>query len=139
MAEHQEALQPSFPQQPLEAQEGPQGFAGPWPRVDQDVAALAGFQPAPQQLDQLGLPLPRLQVAEWPRLHRSGLRGDGGGALGDAQVKRQRSHAAIVWRFAQKSWALLPIRIGAGRTNFRPSPAPGLCPFRPWMSVLRFH
>jgi hypothetical protein len=56
VAEHQEALQLALLVQALESQEGAEGFAGTGAGVDQHIAA-ALLQAAPQQLDQLNLPL----------------------------------------------------------------------------------
>ena len=68
MAEHHKALQPPFLLHGLEGQQGAEGFAGTRAGKHQHVliAALVALQPAPEQLDQLLLPLARLDggVAE---------------------------------------------------------------------------
>ena len=54
-------VQPALTAHRAETQQGPQGFAGPRACKDKKVAAAAlKFEPAPQQLDQLLLPLPWL-------------------------------------------------------------------------------
>ena len=54
-------VQPALIAHRAETQQGPQGFAGPRACKDKKVAAAAlKFEPAPQQLDQLLLPLPWL-------------------------------------------------------------------------------
>ena len=61
-------VQPALTAHRAETQQGPQGFAGPRACKDKKVAAAAlKFEPAPQQLDQLLLPLPWLNP---PWLHR---------------------------------------------------------------------
>ena len=67
MAEDHEMLQPALIAHGTESQQGPKGFACPWPSKHQQVAAAAlKLEPASQQLDQLLLPLPWLDrgVAE---------------------------------------------------------------------------
>ena len=61
MAEDHEMVQPALIAHDPESQKGSQGFAGPWACKNQKVPAAAlKFEPAPQQLDQLLLPLPGL-------------------------------------------------------------------------------
>ena len=68
MAEDNEMVQPALIAHRAESQQGSQGFACPWACKHQKVAAASlKFEPAPQQLDQLLLPSPRLNL---PRLHR---------------------------------------------------------------------
>ena len=68
MAEDQEMVQPALIAHRAESQQGPQGFACPWACKYQKITAAAfKFEPAPQQLDQLLLPLPWLNPL-W--LHR---------------------------------------------------------------------
>ena len=59
MAKHHKVLQPPFLLHGLEGQQGAEGFAGTGSGEHQRVliAAVVAFQPAPQQLDQLLLPL----------------------------------------------------------------------------------
>ena len=58
MAEDQEMAQPALIAHRAETQQGPQGFACPWACKHQKITAAAlKFEPAPQQLDQLLLPL----------------------------------------------------------------------------------
>ena len=68
MAEHHKALQPPFLLHGFEGQQGAEGFAGTGSGKHQHVliACLGALKPAPEQLDQLLLPLPRLDngVAE---------------------------------------------------------------------------
>ncbi len=67
MAEDHEMLQPALIAHGTESQQGPKGFACPWPSKHQHVAAAAlKLKPSSQQLDQLLLPLPWLDrgVAE---------------------------------------------------------------------------
>ena len=67
MAEDQEMVQPALIAHGAESQQRPEGFACPWAGKHQQVAAAAlKLEPAPQQLDQLLLPLPWLDrgVAE---------------------------------------------------------------------------
>ena len=68
MAEHHKALQPPFLLHGLEGQQGAEGFAGTGAGKHQHVliADLIALKPAPEQLDQLLLPLARLDrgVAE---------------------------------------------------------------------------
>ena len=96
MAEHHKAIQPLFLVQLMEAEQGPQGFAGPWAGVDQHIGPLPSAvypigdllaKACPQQLDQLALPLPGLQPQRRQRL-----------ALGctQAEVKGGGSHHSIV-------------------------------------------
>jgi len=59
-----------------ESQQRPEGFACPWAGKDQQVAAAAlKLEPAPQQLNQLLLPLPWLNVSwlNWSWLPLAGL------------------------------------------------------------------
>ena len=64
MAEDQEMVQPALIAHRAESQQGPQGFACPWPCKHQKITAAAlKFEPAPQQLDQLLLPLPWLNLS----------------------------------------------------------------------------
>ena len=61
MAEDQEMVQPALIAHGAESQQRPEGFACPWACKHQQVAAAAlQLEPAPQQLDQLLLPLPWL-------------------------------------------------------------------------------
>jgi len=56
-----------------ESQQRPEGFACPWAGKHQQVAAAAlELEPAPQQLNQLLLPLPWLNVP-WLKLAGLGL------------------------------------------------------------------
>jgi hypothetical protein len=68
VAEHHKALQPSFLLHGLKGQESTESFARTGTRKHQDVliAGLVALYPAPEQLDQLLLPLARLDdgVAE---------------------------------------------------------------------------
>ena len=71
MAEDQEMGQPALIAHRAETQQGPQGFACPWACKHQKITAAAlKLEPAPQQLDQLLLPLPWLNVS---RLNQSWL------------------------------------------------------------------
>ena len=61
MAKDHEMVQPALIAHGPESQQGPEGFACPGACKHQQVAAAAlKFEPAPQQLDQLLLPLPGL-------------------------------------------------------------------------------
>ena len=61
MAEDQEMVQPALIPHGAESQQRPEGFASPGASKHQQVAAAAlELEPAPQQLDQLLLPLPWL-------------------------------------------------------------------------------
>ena len=61
MAEDHEMVQPALIPHGAESQQGPEGFSCPWACKHQQVAAAAlKLEPAPQQLDQLLLPLPWL-------------------------------------------------------------------------------
>ena len=62
MAEHHKALQPPFLLHGLEGQQGAEGFTGTGASEDQYVliAGLVAIKTAPEQLDQLLLPLARL-------------------------------------------------------------------------------
>ena len=61
MAEDQEMLQPALTAHGAESQQRPEGFACPGAcKHQQVVAAALKLEPAPQQLDQLLLPLPGL-------------------------------------------------------------------------------
>ena len=63
MAEHQEMVQPALITHGAESQQRPEGFTCPGACKHQQVAASAlKLEPAPQQLDQLLLPLPWLNV-----------------------------------------------------------------------------
>ena len=76
MAEDQEMVQPALIAHRAESQQGPQGFACPWACKHQQVAAAAlELEPSPQQLDQLLLPLPWLNVSRlnWSWLPLAGL------------------------------------------------------------------
>ena len=67
MAEDHEMFQQALIAHGTESQQGPKGFACPWPSKHEQVAAAAlKPEPASQQLDQLLLPLPWLDrgVAE---------------------------------------------------------------------------
>ena len=68
MAEHHKALQLPFLLHGLKGQQGAEGFAGTRASKHQDVliTGLVALKPAPEQLDQLLLPLARLDggVAE---------------------------------------------------------------------------
>jgi hypothetical protein len=74
VAEHQKSLQPALLLHGLEAQQRAEGFPGTGPGKHQDVllTGMAAFEPASKQLNQLLLPLARLDggVAEL-------IRGDG--------------------------------------------------------------
>ena len=71
MAEDQEMVQPALITHGAESQQRSEGFAGPGAGKHQQVAAAAlELEPAPQQLDQLLLPLPWLNV---PWLNLAGL------------------------------------------------------------------
>ena len=74
MAEDHEMAQPTVIAHCTESQQGPQGFSGSWTGKHQKVAAAAfKLKSASQQLDQLLLPLPWLNL---PRLNRgAALRG----------------------------------------------------------------
>ena len=64
MAEDQEMVQPALIPHGAESQQSPEGFACPWAGKHQQVAAAAlELEPAPQQLNQLLLPLPWLYLA----------------------------------------------------------------------------
>ena len=66
MAEDQEMVQPALIAHGAESQQRPEGFACPGACKHQQVAAAAlKLEPASQQLDQLLLPLPWLNL---PRL-----------------------------------------------------------------------
>ena len=63
MAEDHEVVQPALIAHRAESQQGSQGFACSWACKDQKVPAAAlEFEPSPQQLDQLLLPLPWLNL-----------------------------------------------------------------------------
>ena len=63
MAEDKEMVQPALIAHGAESQQGPEGFACPGACKYQQVAAAAlELEPAPQQLDQLLLPLSWLNV-----------------------------------------------------------------------------
>jgi hypothetical protein len=63
VAEHHQAPKTSLPLHPLETQQGPEGLAGPRAGMHQHISSgrIALVQAHPQQLDQLPLPIPRLQ------------------------------------------------------------------------------
>ena len=64
MAKDHEMVQPALIAHGAESHQGPEGFACPWTCKHQQVAAAAlKLEPAPQQLDQLLLPLPWLNLA----------------------------------------------------------------------------
>ena len=64
MAEDQEMVQPALITHGAESQQRSEGFACPWACEYQQVAAAAlELEPAPQQLDQLLLPLSWLNVS----------------------------------------------------------------------------
>ena len=64
MAEDQEMVQPALITHGAESQQRSEGFACPGAGKHQQVAAAAlELEPAPQQLDQLLLPLPWLNVS----------------------------------------------------------------------------
>ena len=64
MAEDQEMVQPALIAHGAESQQRAEGFACPWACKHQQVAAAAlKLEPPPQQLDQLLLPLPWLNLA----------------------------------------------------------------------------
>ena len=64
MAEDHEMVQSALIAHGAESQQGTKGFACPWPSKHQQVAAAAlKLEPAPQQLNQLLLPLPWLNVS----------------------------------------------------------------------------
>ena len=63
MAEDHEVVEPALVAHGAESQQGSQGFACPWACKHQQVTAAAlQLEPAPQQLDQLLLPLPWLNL-----------------------------------------------------------------------------
>ena len=63
MAEDQEMVQPALIAHRAESQQGPQGFACSWACKHQKIAAAdLKLEPASQQLDQLLLPLPWLNL-----------------------------------------------------------------------------
>ena len=63
MAEDHEMVQPALIAHGAESQQGPEGFSCPWACKHEQVAAAAlKLEPAPQQLDQLLLPLPWLNL-----------------------------------------------------------------------------
>ena len=65
MTENHEVVEPALVAHGAESQQGSQGFACPWACKHQQVAAAAlelELEPAPQQLDQLLLPLPWLNL-----------------------------------------------------------------------------
>ena len=64
MAEDQEMVQPALITHGAESQQRAEGFACPWACKHQQVAAAAlKLEPSSQQLDQLLLPLPWLNLA----------------------------------------------------------------------------
>ena len=64
MAKDHEMVQPALIAHGPESQQGPEGFACPWACKHQQVAAAAlKLEPAPQQLDQLLLPLSWLNLS----------------------------------------------------------------------------
>ena len=63
MAKDKEMVQPALIAHGAESQQGPEGFACPGAcKHQQVVAAALKLEPAPQQLDQLLLPLPWLNL-----------------------------------------------------------------------------
>ena len=67
MAEDQEMVQPALIPHGAESQQRPEGFACPWAGKHQQVVAAAlELEPAPQQLNQLLLPLPWLNLSWFP-------------------------------------------------------------------------
>ena len=80
MAEDHEMVQQALIAHGAESQQGSQGLACPWACEYQNVAAASiKFEPAPQQLNQLLLPLPRLNLPRLPRdrfLDRAAARGE---------------------------------------------------------------
>ena len=100
VAEHQEMAQQPFRQQALEAQQGPQCFAGTGPGMHQHVFALrsGALQPPPHQIDHLALPLARLQpTAGDPAGIQAGCCCSG--AWGSpAKIKGGCGHGALQWR-----------------------------------------
>lgn len=73
MAKDQEMVQPALIAHGAESQQRPEGFACPGAGKHQQVAAAAlELEPAPQQLNQLLLPLPWLNVS-WLNLACLGL------------------------------------------------------------------
>ena len=63
MAEDQEMVQPALIAHGAESQQRAEGFACPWACKHQQVAAAAlKLEPSPQQLNQLLLPLPWLNL-----------------------------------------------------------------------------
>ena len=76
MAKDQKMVQPALIAHGAESQQGPEGFACPGACKHQQVAAAAlELEPAPQQLDQLLLPLSWLNVPwlNWSWLNLAGL------------------------------------------------------------------
>ena len=64
MAEDQEMVKPALIAHGAESKQCPKGFASPGAGKHQQVAAAAlELEPAPQQLNQLLLPLPWLNLA----------------------------------------------------------------------------
>ena len=115
MAEHQQAAQAVLALQPLEAQQGAEGFAGSGTGVDQHIrgALRVLLEAAAQQGDQLALPLARAEAGGMSG-GRPAVGGDGGGnaAVGRAgraargasgrapakpQIEGGSGHGAIVW------------------------------------------
>ena len=73
MAEAQEMVKPALIAHGAESKQCPEGFASPGAGKHQQVAAAAlELEPAPQQLDQLSLPLPWLNLS-WLSLAGLGL------------------------------------------------------------------
>jgi hypothetical protein len=108
MAEHQQVLQAAFPLQPLEAEQGTEGFTGAGTGVDQHIVVAFALESPAQQLKQLRLPLAWLHgwlgplcggavLALW-RLGANRLQR----APGQAQIERQRSHPAILLAGSEK-------------------------------------
>lgn len=60
VAENDEAIKPSLLAKPLKTQQCAQGLASPWSGEHQNIWIAFQQQPAPQQCDELLLPLTRL-------------------------------------------------------------------------------
>ena len=71
VAENDEAIKPSLLAKPLKTQQCPQGLASPWSGEHQNIWIAIQQHPAPQQCDQLLLPLTRLDGWAVPP-HRQG-------------------------------------------------------------------
>jgi hypothetical protein len=91
VAKHHKPIQPLFLMQAAKAHQGPQGFAGPGPCVNQHIGTLGrGLvearrlpmdleQPGAQQLNQLALPLAGLDAMGWQGIGMEGRWAQAGG------------------------------------------------------------